>query len=157
MGARPLSLSPHTHRAAGGTRSEVTSGAGSDGEWRTGEGPAGRVGGRYERRHSRGSFPLSLPSPAAGAGPGPARPAARWVRSGRCEEVTTSPESRWTGGERHENRGPVHEERCEGKRNGPNLCFHVSHATPRAVHTPHSRRSFVVSSVSRVASPAGRV
>lgn len=31
----------------------MTSGAGSDGEWRTGEGPAGRVGGRYERRKER--------------------------------------------------------------------------------------------------------
>ena len=45
-------------------------------------------------------------------------PSSRYeTRNDECNEGSDEASNR------HGNRGPVHEERCEGKRNGPNLCF----------------------------------
>lgn len=68
-------------------------------------------------------------------------PSSRYeTRNDECNEGSDEASNR------HGNRGPVHEERCEGKRNGPNLCFHVStgHLTP----FPTSVRPLVSSVVS---------
>ena len=64
----------------------------------------------------------------------------RLRREGQGERSEPVPND---GGNERWEAGPVHEERCEGKRNGPNLCFHVSPrpSTVRlvgsSVHTVH--------------------